>query len=102
MAIRTRDDLARVMAPKMGMTHQDSRRYLDLFLEEITKALRRGRLSQESMEARKTLSFPELNLRVFREVPKRTPAERRSKIERMQTTDNARDNLCIRTIHRTL
>ena len=42
MAIRTRDDLARVMAPKMGMTHQDSRRYIDLFLEEITKALKRG------------------------------------------------------------
>jgi len=42
MAIRTRDDLARVMAPKMGMTHQDSRRYLDQFLEEITKALKRG------------------------------------------------------------
>ena len=26
----------------MGMTHQNSRRYLDLFLEEITKALKRG------------------------------------------------------------
>ena len=61
MAVRTRDDLARVMAPKMGMTHQDSRRYLDLFLEEITKALKRGdeivfrgfgRFTPEKKEAR--------------------------------------------------
>lgn len=42
MITRTRDYLARAMAPQMGMTHQNSRRYLDLFLEEITKALKRG------------------------------------------------------------
>lgn len=61
MAVRTRDDLARVMAPLMGMTHQDSRRYLDLFLEEITKALKKGdeivfrgfgRFTPEKREAR--------------------------------------------------
>ena len=28
MAVRTRDDIARVLAPKMGMTHQESEHYL--------------------------------------------------------------------------
>ena len=36
MAVRTRDDLARVMAPKMGMTHQDSERYLKELVAEMT------------------------------------------------------------------
>lgn len=42
MITRARDYLARSMAPQMGMTHQDSRRYLDLFLEEIAKVLKQG------------------------------------------------------------
>ena len=42
MAVRTRDDLARVMAPKMGMTHQDSERYLKELIAYMTKALKNG------------------------------------------------------------
>ena len=42
MAVRTRNDLARVMAPKMGMTHQDSERYLKELIAEMTKALKNG------------------------------------------------------------
>jgi len=42
MAVRTRDDLARVMAPKMGMTHQDSERYLKELITYMTKALKLG------------------------------------------------------------
>lgn len=42
MAVRTRDDIARVLAPKMGVTHQDSERYLKHLIAEITSALKRG------------------------------------------------------------
>ncbi len=42
MAVRTRNDLARVMAPKMGMTHQESERYLKELIAEMTKALKNG------------------------------------------------------------
>ena len=42
MAVRTRDDLARVMAPKMGMTHQDSERYLKELIAYMTEALKLG------------------------------------------------------------
>ena len=42
MGVRTRDDIARVLAPKMGITHQDSERYLKQLIAEITSALKRG------------------------------------------------------------
>ena len=42
MAVRTRDDIARVLAPKMGITHQESERYLKQLIAEITSALKRG------------------------------------------------------------
>jgi DNA-binding protein HU-beta len=42
MAVRTRDDIARVLAPKMGMTHQDSERYLKELIAYMTKALKNG------------------------------------------------------------
>ena len=42
MAVRTRDDLARVMAPKMSLTHQDSERYLKELIAYMTKALKNG------------------------------------------------------------
>ncbi|MBI4739683.1 HU family DNA-binding protein [Candidatus Woesearchaeota archaeon] len=42
MAVRTRDDIARVLAPKMGMTHQDSERYLKELIAYMTKALKLG------------------------------------------------------------
>ncbi len=42
MAVRTRDDIARVLAPKMGITHQDAERYLKQLIAEITSALKRG------------------------------------------------------------
>lgn len=42
MITRARDYIARAIAPEMGLTHKDSRRYLNLFLKEITKALKRG------------------------------------------------------------
>ena len=42
MAVRTRDDLARVMAPKMSLTHQDSERYLKELITYMTKALKNG------------------------------------------------------------
>ncbi len=42
MAVRTRNDLARVLAPILGMTHQDAERYLQHLLAEMTSALKRG------------------------------------------------------------
>lgn len=42
MAVRTRDDLARVMAPKMGMTHQESERYLKELIAYMTLAFKQG------------------------------------------------------------
>ncbi len=42
MAVRTRDDIARVLAPKMGMTHQESQRYLKILIAEMTSALKNG------------------------------------------------------------
>ena len=42
MAVRTRNDIARVLAPKMGMTHQESERYLKELMVELTSALKRG------------------------------------------------------------
>ena len=42
MAVRTRDDIARVLAPKMGMTHQESQRYLKVLIAEMTFALKNG------------------------------------------------------------
>ncbi len=42
MAVRTRDDIARVLAPKMGMTHQESQRYLKVLIAEMTSAFKNG------------------------------------------------------------
>ena len=42
MAVRTRNDIARVLAPKMGMTHQESERYLKELIAQMTLALKRG------------------------------------------------------------
>ena len=42
MAVRTRDDIARVLAPKMGMTHQESERYLKELIAYMTEALKSG------------------------------------------------------------
>jgi DNA-binding protein HU-beta len=42
MAVRTRDDIARVLAPKMGMTHQESQRYLKVLIAEMTLAFKNG------------------------------------------------------------
>ena len=61
MAVRTRDDLARVLAPKMGMTHQESQRYLKELIAQMTLALKNGdeivvrgfgRLTPKTREAR--------------------------------------------------
>ena len=42
MAVRTRNDIARVLAPRMGMTHQESERYLKELMAQMTLALKRG------------------------------------------------------------
>ena len=42
MAVRTRNDIARVLAPKMGMTHQESERYLKELIAQMTLAFKRG------------------------------------------------------------
>ncbi len=57
MAVRTRNDLARVMAPKMGMTHQESERYLKELIAEITKALKNGECALTNHNAMR-VKFP--------------------------------------------
>ena len=57
MAVRTRNDLARVMAPKMGMTHQESERYLKELIAEMTKALKNGECALTNHNAMR-VKFP--------------------------------------------
>jgi nucleoid DNA-binding protein len=42
MAVRTRNDVAKEVAPKFGVTLQDADRFVLLVLEEIIAMLKRG------------------------------------------------------------